>query len=258
MTLRLLLPPSVGSARARARAELLDQSLRAALAEPVLIDVATSYADLAERVERGEAHLVWMPPTVAARLEPRLLHIFKCVRNGRTSYRSSIVARRGEITSLAELSGKRAAWVDRLSVGGYLLALEALREHRLDRGLGEQRFLGDYPSALEAVLDGSADFSAITVRDAAAASLRDALASFGGRPAAERLSGVHVTHETPNDAVGLTAALPPREADRIASRVFEDRRARAQAALCLALDAEGFVRAVAGEYGSVRRLIAHA
>ena len=63
MTLRFLLPPSVGPARALARAELLDQSLRADLAEPIEVEVARNYADLAERAERGDAHLVWMPPS---------------------------------------------------------------------------------------------------------------------------------------------------------------------------------------------------
>jgi len=255
MALRLLLPPSVGSARARARAELLDQSLRAALAEPMSIAVADSYADLAQQVEREEAHLVWMPPTVAARLEPILRSVFKCVRHGQTTYRSSIVARRRAFGSIDDLAGARAAWVDPLSVGGHLLARSALRENGVFARIGEQRFHGDYPSALGAVLDGQADFAAITVRDDSPAALRDSLASFGGRPAADRLAGLHATHPSPNDAIGVTAALHARAADRIVQRVFRDRRARAQAALCLALDAEGFVRAEPDEYAPLRRLI---
>jgi len=255
VTLRLLLPPSVGSARARARAELLDQSLRADLAETIEIDVADGYADLAERTERAEAHLVWMPPTVAARLEPSLRSLYKCVRHGRTTYRSSIVARRGEITSIEELVSKRAAWVDPLSVGGYLLAHAALEQAGIAAQLGAQAFHGSYPDALDAVLEGEADFTAITVRDDSPSGLRDGLASFGGKTAIDRLAGLHVTHESPNDAVGLTRALEPRRADRIARRVFEQRDARARAALCLALDAEGFVRASPDEYASLRELI---
>lgn len=257
MTLRLLLPPSVGSARARARAELLDQSLRADLAETVAIDVADGYADLGDRAERGDADLVWMPPTVCARLEPSLRGVYKCVRQGRTSYRSAIVVRRGSLGALADLGGKRAAWVDRLSVGGYLLAISELRERGLGAGLGEQRFCGSYPAALDALLEGDADFAAVTVRDESAASLRDALAAFGGKPAADQLEGIHVTRDSPNDAIGLTRALDARRAERIARRVFEQKGARARAALCLALDAEGFVRATPGEYAELRRLIAH-
>lgn len=257
MTLRLLLPPSVGSARARARAELLDQSLRADLAETVQIDVADGYADLGDRAERGDADLVWMPPTVCARLEPHLREVFKCVRQGRTSYRSSIVVRRGSAAALSDLRGQRAAWVDRLSVGGYLLALAELREQGLADGLAEQGFHGSYPNAIDALLLGDADFTAVTVRDDSPSALREALAAFGGKTAAERLEGLHVTRETPNDAVGLTRALDARRAERIARRVFDQKGSRARAALCLALDAEGFVRATPGEYGPLRRLIAH-
>ncbi|MCB9596537.1 MAG: PhnD/SsuA/transferrin family substrate-binding protein [Sandaracinaceae bacterium] len=257
MTLRLLLPPSVGSARARARGELLDQSLRADLAETVEIDVADGYADLGDRAERGDADLVWMPPTVCARLEPNLRGVFKCVRQGKTSYRSAIVVRKDTLTSLAQLAGKRAAWVDRLSVGGYLLALSELRDRGLVDGLRDQRFHGSYPNALDALLEGQADFAAVTVRDGTPSALRDALAAFGGKTAAEELVGIHVTRETPNDAIGLTRALDPKRAERIARRVFEQKGARARAAFCLALDAEGFVRAIAGEYAELRRLIAH-
>ncbi|MCA9610860.1 MAG: PhnD/SsuA/transferrin family substrate-binding protein [Myxococcales bacterium] len=257
MSLRLLLPPSVGSARARARAELLDQSLRADLAETVTIDVADGYADLGDRAERGDADLVWMPPTVCARLEPQLRGVFKCVRQGRTSYCSAIVVPRGSLSSLSELAGKRAAWVDRLSVGGYLLAHAELRARGLANGLAEQRFCGSYPAALDVLLGGEADFAAVTVRDASAMALREALAAFGGKVAADGLEGIHVTRDSPNDAIGLTQALDPRRADRIARRVFEQKGARARAALCLALDAEGFVRASPDEYADLRRLIAH-
>jgi len=258
VTLRLLLPPSVGSARAHARAELLQQSLRADLAEDVEIDVADGYADLASRVEAGEADMVWMPPTVCARLEPRLHSIHKCVRQGHTTYRSCVVVRAGEVSSLRALSGLRAAWVDRLSVGGYLLAKDELaRQGITDDVLGEQTFEGSYPEALDALLEERADFSALTVRDDSPGAARDGLAMYGGKPAADRLIGIHVTRTSPNDAIGLTEALDARRAEKVARRIFEKPGRRAQAALCLALDAEGFIRATPGEYRPLRRLLEH-
>lgn len=258
VTLRLLLPPSVGSARAHARAELLEQSLKADLAEEVVIDVANGYADLAERVEAGEADMVWMPPTICARLEPRLRSIHKCVRHGHTTYRSCIVVRTGEVSSLSGLEGLRAAWVDRLSVGGYLLAHDDLERQGLTAAvLGEQSFEGTYPDALDAVLEGRADFGALTVRDDTPAATRDGLATHGGKAAADGLTGIHVTRTSPNDAIGISQALDARRAERIARRVFDKQGARARAALCLALDAEGFVRATPGEYAALRSLLEH-
>lgn len=259
MTIRLLLPPSVGAARAHARAELLDQSLQADLAEAVEIDIADSYADLAQRTEAGEAHLVWMPPTICARLEPRCRSMHKCIRHGNTTYRSCIVARKGEASSLSGLIGLRAAWVDRLSVGGFLLAQDELRRHGIDSTeLGAQTFEGSYPDAVDAVLHGRADFTALMVRDDTPAATRDGIATYGGKPATDHLVGIHVTRSSPNDAIGITDALDARRAEKIARRVFDQTGARARAALCLAMDAEGFTRATRGEYAPLRRLIRHA
>jgi phosphonate transport system substrate-binding protein len=257
MTLRLLLPPSVGLARALARAELLDQSLRADLAEPIEVEVARDYADLAARAERGDAHLAWMPPTLCARLESSVRALYKCQRFGGTTYRSALVARRGEVSTLNALRGKRIAWVDRLSVGGYLLARAEVRASGLDpnRDLGAQTFVGSYPQALAEVLEGRADAAAITVRDRTRESLRDALASYGGRRAADALTAVCVSGESPNDAIALTHALELRRAKKLEERVFERESARARAALCLALDAEGFVRASPREYAALRALM---
>lgn len=257
MTLRLLLPPSVGAARARARAELLDQSLRADLAEPVEVDVADDYADLAARAAGRDAHLVWMPPTLCARLEAKVRRLYKCVRFGRTTYRSAVVGRKGEVMDLVQVRGKRAAWVDRMSVGGYLLAVEALRNAGIDpdRDLAGQAFVGSYPEALAAVLEGRADVMALTVRSDGPDSIRESLASYGGRAAADRLSSLRITRESPNDAIALTTALDEKRAARLAERVFERKDSRARAALCLALDAEGFLRAEPDEYAALRGLL---
>lgn len=256
MTLRLLLPPSVGEARARARAELLDQSLRADLAEPVTVEVARDYADLAARAAGHGAELVWLPPTLCAQLEPTLRGLYKCVRHGRTTYRSAIVARRGELLRVADLRGKRAAWVDRLSVGGHLLALAALRRVGVgEDDLGAQTFEGSYPDALAALVEARADFTALTVRDDSPGATRDSLATYGGRTAAEKFSALHITEESPNDAIGLTRALDRKRAERLSTRVLERDGSRARAALCLALDAEGFIRAEPGEYEPLRGML---
>ncbi|HJL15790.1 MAG TPA: PhnD/SsuA/transferrin family substrate-binding protein [Sandaracinaceae bacterium LLY-WYZ-13_1] len=260
MTLRLLLPPSVGAARARARAELLDQSLRADLAEAMEVDVAADYADLAARAGAGTADLVWMPPTVCAQLESQMRALYKCIRQGRSHYRSAIVGRKGELWSLEDLRGRHAAWVDRLSVAGYLLAADLMRRSGIDpdRDLGGQRFLGSYPEALTEVLEGRADFAAITVRDESPATLRSALATHGGRRAADELATLRVTRACPNDAMAITQGLAPAQAEKLDRRVFQRDDTRSRAALCLALDADGFERARPGEYGALRDMLLEA
>jgi phosphonate transport system substrate-binding protein len=253
--LRLLLPPSVGAARARARAELLDQSLRADLAEQVEVVVAKDYAELSMRAD-SDAHLVWMPPTICARHELSLRAIYKSQRVGRTSFRSAIIVRAtSDIESVGGLRGKRFAWVDRLSVGGYLLALALLRRAGLAKFLGSQEFVGSYPDALTHVVSARADATALTVRTDSDEAVRDALASFGGRRATESLRPLCFSEESPNDALVITQVLDERRAAKLEEHVFARRGARARAALCLALDAESFVKADRGEYAHLRELL---
>lgn len=223
------------------------------------VDVAKDYGDLAQRAAGNDAHLVWMPPTICARLEEHVRTIYKCLRSGRTAYRSAIVVRKGDAFSIEGLRGKRVAWVDRLSIGGCLLALAELKRAGLspDRDLASQTFLGSYPDAINEVLEGRADATAVTVRDDTPDAVRDALASYGGRRAIEALASVCVSAESPNDGLVITKALDDRRAAKLEQRVFARKGARARAALCLALDAEGFVKAQQGEYGALRHLLPH-
>lgn len=251
MTLRLLLPPSVGVARARARAELLDQSLYAEAGEEVEVSVARDYAELTERGR--EVELVWAPPTICAELEPQAHALYKCVRFGNTTYRAAILTPRGHAKTLSDLEGKRFAFVDPLSLGGHVLAAALLREAGVT--LGATSFVGSYPEVLRALLAGEVDAGALMVRDASAGALRDALAMHGGRRANDALEALDYTRDAPNDAIVLGSVLEPRRARRLAELVLE-RSGRAHAAFCLALEADGFERAKEGEYASLRPLLA--
>lgn len=258
MTLQLLLAPAIGSARGRARAELLERALTAELGRPVVIRVASSYGDLEKEALSGSAHLVWAPPAVCAKLEPSSRRIFKSVRHGQSVYRSAIVVRTDEQRDLDGLSGLRAVWVDRLSMGGHLLA----RHHMRDRGMDpmkifrEQRFVGSYPETLREVLFQTADVTAVTVYGEDREDLDEALAGFAGRTQALRLAALAVTRECPTDALVLTGALTPAQVAHLLDRLFPPREGgRSPAGLCLAFEAEGFVEADAAEYADVRKML---
>jgi phosphonate transport system substrate-binding protein len=140
--LRLALPPSVGIARAKARGELLESSLSIELGEPLSVTVTDDYAQLARAVRHAEAELVWTPAAVCADVEADARAIWKTVREGRSEYRSALVARSDARLSLERLAGRRAAWVDPLSIGGYLLVRQHLRERGLapSSTFAEERF----------------------------------------------------------------------------------------------------------------------
>jgi phosphonate transport system substrate-binding protein len=255
--LRLLLPPSVGVARAQARGELLEASLSIEMGEDVQVQVAADYGAITLAVRESLAELVWAPSAICAQVEDEARAIWKTIRDGRAEYRSALIARIASRLAIERLSGKRAAWVDPLSIGGYLLA----RQHLLDRGIDPDRtfdtqdFYGTHPAALEAVLDERADVAAISVPGPHTENVLQALALHAGRAGAQHLVAIAVTAPAPNDALLFTRALDEARVAALLARVFPASGRGRNAALCLAMEADGFERAQAGEYARLRSLL---
>jgi phosphonate transport system substrate-binding protein len=161
---RFGLPPSLGSDVARGRAESLAQALERALGRRVEVSVAATYEALAKDLLAGRADAVWAPPFVCARVEAMGVRVLaRGVRRGRSSYRAALVARVGSGLTVETLQGARVAWVDRDSVGGYLLPAAYLKARGLEpaRLFASQQFVGSYRVALEAVRAGTADVASI-------------------------------------------------------------------------------------------------
>jgi ABC-type phosphate/phosphonate transport system substrate-binding protein len=254
--LRLLMPPSVGVARAKARGELLESSLSIEMGEPVEVLVADDYARILRDVRDERVELVWAPSATCAEIEPLARAIWKTVREGRSEYRSALVGRVEARLSLERLAGKRAAWVYALSIGGYLL----VRRHLVDRGMepssifSDEHFFGTHPAALEAVLDGRADVAAVSVPGPDPEHVAQALSLHAGRGGAARLAAIAVTDPAPNDALVLTRALDVARAEALRARVFAKGARGRLASLCLAMECEGFEAARDGEYARLRTL----
>jgi ABC-type phosphate/phosphonate transport system substrate-binding protein len=259
--LTFLLPPSLGKAKTAARAEILTQSLSAELGEAATVIVPVDYLELEARALDGSAQIFWGPAAVCARVEASARAIFKVVRNGHAAYRSVLIvrkrARKEDDLTVGRLAGLRVAWVDRLSIGGYLLAADLLARRGLepDKAFASQTFCGSHPAAATAVLMGTADVAAVTTTGADEASIRTALQMYIG-PAASKLAAIAVTDESPTDGVVLSAKLSAADAQRITAKLFpEGRGHRSPSFLRTAMDAEGFVKARPGEYQPLLRLM---
>jgi phosphate/phosphite/phosphonate ABC transporter binding protein len=158
---------------------------------------APTYERLAERVQEGDLDLAWLPPLVYVRLERKQLVVplVTLHREGRDTYQAVLVVRAGsEIRALADLKGKRAAWVDPLSAAGYVLPRGQLHARDLaPEGLfADERFFGSHPGALDAVRSGDADVAGthgaadeteLLVQQGQADPALRVLATFGGIPA---------------------------------------------------------------------------
>ena len=255
--LRFLFPPSLGRARASARAEFLQGALSEALGDEIEIDVAADYHALEARALAGEAEIVWAPSGVCARIEAGARAVYKVVRGGSATYRAALVARAGSGISLANLEGKKAAWVDPLSVGGYLL----IRAHLVARGIepdttfAEQRFVGSHPAVVAAIVHGDADVGAVTVPRIDEASVREAIGIYVGTVAG-RIEVITISDEAPTDAIVLTRKLGAADARRIEALLApEGIDVRPPTCLLDVMQAQTLVRARPGEYQEVLRLV---
>jgi phosphonate transport system substrate-binding protein len=127
--------------------------------EPIVLP---SYAALSAAVSGGLCEAAWCPPLVA-------LDLIACgaarpsaalERFGRTSYEAAIVAHaRSPIADPAALSGARMGWIAPESASGHVVP----RLHLAALGLApatlfaDERFLGSFPAAFEALARGEVD-----------------------------------------------------------------------------------------------------
>ena len=248
----MLLPPSLGKIRAEARADVLADWLGGRLQTPIAVSVAGSYDELAVAIVDARVDLAWAPPSVCAQIADRVRAIFKAVRGGRSSYCSAIVARPDGPKDVAGLRGKRAAWVDERSVGGYLLARAHLKRAGIDpqRDLRDCRFYGSYGDALRAVLARQADFAAAFSASPDDDQTRLRLHELVGA-AADELAIVAHTDDAPADGLVVTPRAETRFPDIVARLAPLVDGSGGYTFLLSLLEAERLEPAKAGDYASL-------
>ena len=178
--------------------------------EPVY---TSSYDELAAAIREGEVGLAWLPPVPTIELENRGVASVLAIpaRRGATMYHAAFITRRGGPKTLAELRGRRAAWVQRDSAAGYLVPRMHLAAQGFDvlRFFSRELFVHSHSGVVDAVVNGDVDvgatFCSVDVptgrvvrsswQDESGASLRpvEAIATMG---------------PIPNDAVVASSKVP--------------------------------------------------
>ncbi|MEM7158888.1 MAG: PhnD/SsuA/transferrin family substrate-binding protein [Myxococcota bacterium] len=250
--LALLFPPSLGHVAASARASLLSQWFARQLGVEVDIRVADSYEALRGAIEQGEVDLAWAPPFVCAAVQEHAHTILKASRGGQSMYRSAIIARRGELSTVEELPGRHAAWVDRLSTAGYLLPMARLRGlgYEPDDTFASQSFMGSYGRAVRAVLDRDADLCAVYVRDATTESVDETLVDLVGET--DQIHAVDFTAEVPSDGLVVVQKKGHTELEHVVERLRSLSDGRTHTMLLTIFDAEALEPAKPSDYDELR------
>ncbi len=252
LAFRFGLPPSLG----REPSWELARELAALLHHQgfSIVIPCESYEDLEQKLFAGAIDVAWGPPIVCARSEAAGgAVLLRGVRGEERTYRSALVARSQDVFDLDSLDKgafrPRVAWVDRSSVGGYLLARAHLRRLGIgvDRAFLQQAIMGSYAACVDALLGFETDLTALFVGAGGLEPL------WGVR--AQRLRVLAYTEEVPNDGVVLSPALPPERAALLKEKlgkVLASPRLRKQVTAMLCVD--DFDEPPPGTYAPVLKL----
>ncbi|WP_257450609.1 PhnD/SsuA/transferrin family substrate-binding protein [Archangium lipolyticum] len=216
--IRFMLFPSLGEVREHVRVDLFGRALSERLGRPVVVELAPTYEALEAELAAGRVDMAWGTSEQCTAFEPRARAVLRAVRSGSWHYHSALVCRADAPLTLETLEGKRAAWVAPRSTGGHLLPMRFLESRGLrpEEVLSEQRFLGTYRKALQAVLSGESDVAAIFSNHPDEHAMRATLASYLGADA-PRLVPFVFTEATLSDGIILTRRLSEEDAAALVS-----------------------------------------
>jgi phosphonate transport system substrate-binding protein len=253
---------SIEAAHARPRLEELCEIASRALGVHLYPHVALQYRDLSDGLHRGELGLAWMPPIPAIELEDRgsATALALPLRNGSATYHAALVVHEAGPHSINALKGTRAAWVDRDSASGYLVARLHLAASGIDLSgfFAKETFLHSHGAVIDAIADRRVDVGATFCQldPRTRRPVHGGWTTSDGRP----LKAVRVLATAgpiPNDAMVASSALD--EATR--QRVLQWLRApddRAKALFFELLRADGFRPAQSSHFEPLRKLLEEA
>lgn len=180
--------------------------------------VATSFAGVIEAMGAGRADIGWLNTfsyVIAHQkygAEVRLV----TVRFGQPYYRAQIIAGANSgINSLADLKGKRFAFVDPASTSGYLFPLAGLKKAGYDpqKFFGQTVFAGSHNNVVLAVYQGRVDAGAVfeDARGTVQKTLPDVM---------QKVKVVWKSDPIPNDTVSFRRELTADVKDRVAKALL--------------------------------------
>jgi phosphate/phosphite/phosphonate ABC transporter binding protein len=158
--------PVLSEADMRAEFEPLMGYLSDAVGQKVVLYIAKSYGDLRTQMETGTVDIGSFSPFayVDATRGGKIRIIAQSILDGAATYRGLIVARKDSgLKTLADLQGKRFAFVDPKSASGYVYPRAMLIEKGFtpEQYFKETLFAGGHDKVIAAVLEGRADAGAI-------------------------------------------------------------------------------------------------
>lgn len=196
--------PVLSETEMRAEFEPLMSYLSEAVGRKVVLYIAKNYGDLRTQMEAGAVDIGSFSPFayVDATQGGKIRIIAQSILDRSATYRGLIVARKESgLKTVADLEGKRFAFVDPKSASGYVYPRAMLIEKGVnpERYFKETIFAGGHDKVISAVLEGRVDAGAIY--DGALG-----VAKTKGMPT-EHLVTLASTEPIPHDAIAVRMGL---------------------------------------------------
>lgn len=171
---------------------------------------------------------------------------------GTSTAQSLIFVRKGSgIRNAADLRGKRAAFVDKATMSGYIYMLYYLKNHGIEdmeRYFGEYYFTGNHDSAIYAVLDRRADVGLAKSRIFRKVAAKDPLV-------AEGLHILSQSEKMPDTILCLRKDISPEVKKALLKALLTMDANPKGAAILKSLDYTGFSEFVRDDFKPIRELL---
>jgi phosphonate transport system substrate-binding protein len=156
-----------GDEPAKKAKTLIEPYLSKTLGSEVTVQIFPNTEDLSAALADGKVQMAWITPLAFVRANQKnsdVIGLMKAVRQGGgLTYRAAFIVKKDSpLKALADLKGKKVAWVSKSSTSGYLFAKELIRAagENPDTFFSSENFAGDHPSVCRAVRSGTADVGA--------------------------------------------------------------------------------------------------
>jgi phosphonate transport system substrate-binding protein len=215
--------PSVNASELTASGKDLARMMMQRMGMVVDVRVGSSYAAVVAGMGAGTIDVGWLNPLayVAAHDKFGVRVLLITERDGATTYRGHILARRGgPVKRLADVKGKRFAFVDSLSTSGTLYPKLLMRANGIDpdRDLARVVFAGGHDKVVLAVYNNHVDAGAIyggetsDARERVQSTVPDVMA---------KTAIIARTDPIPNDTVSVRKELPAPVTQKVKDALIE-------------------------------------
>lgn len=251
-----------GAEQAGKVAGLVEPYLSKHLKGPVKVVVHGTPEELADALATGKVDLAWITPLAfvrASQKNPEVIALSKAMRKSALFYRAVFFVKRDSpLKTLAELKGKKVAWVGKTSTSGYLFAREILKKEGLepDGYFGGESFAGDHPSVCKAVRSGAADVGATFAPETTAEGKEPLPTGCEDAPPVTDFRVIAASGNIPNEVIAARDFFPPtRVNDVIAAFGRMSLDDEGKKVLAEAFRTDGWGVAVDGDFAPVLELL---